>query len=100
MSESEAVEMVKDAVAECLKRSGREVPEITSDTKIISGIAGFDSHCGIETTIELEAQLDTVLDDNVFIKEEHGHPRARTLREVAQVIVIIANAGAGHATKH
>lgn len=87
MTETEAIQVVRSAISECLERSGRAIPDIKDGTKIIDGVAGFDSHCGLEATIDLEVRLGVKLSENVFIKEVNGEARARTLREVAVALV-------------
>ena len=93
MSKSEVAKVLRNVISDCLHRSGREVPEIGSDMKIIDGFPGFDSLCGLEATIELELRLGVGLEDNVFIKEVQGRPRARTFGEVVNALLAIVNGG-------
>jgi hypothetical protein len=86
MTESEIAKVVIAAVSDCLAASGRPTPQLELDTPIITGIKGFDSLCGIETTIALEGRLGIALGNNIFVKEVNGRPRARTLREVVKAI--------------
>lgn len=81
------------AVANCLKRSGKPVPAMRPDIRVIDGVDGFDSLCGIETTLELEEELKLDLGDNIFIKEVDGRPRARTFKEVVDAILAIVKKG-------
>lgn len=91
MSKSEVAKVLRSVISDCLSRSGREVPEIGSDMKIIDGLPGFDSLCGLEATIELELRLGISLEDNVFIKEVLGRPRARTFGEVVKALLDVVN---------
>jgi hypothetical protein len=93
MSKTEIAKVLRSVIADCLHRSGREVPEIGSDMKIIDGFPGFDSLCGLEATIELELRRGFSLEDNVFIKEVQGRPRARTFGEVVNALLAVANGG-------
>ena len=84
-------EALKHGIAETLRRSGREMPEFDNyDLRPIVDIAGFDSQCGIEVTVELEAILKIDdLSDNIFIKELKGRPRARTFTEIVDAILAL-----------
>jgi hypothetical protein len=93
MNKSEAAKALRSVIADCLHRSGREVPEIGSGMKIIDGFPGFDSLCGLEATIELELRLGVSLEDNIFIKEVQGRPRARTFEEVVSALLAVVNGG-------
>jgi len=93
MSKTEIAKVLRSVIADCLHRSGREVPEIGSDMKIIDGFPGFDSLCGLEATIDLELRLGVSLDDNIFIKEVQGRPKARTFAEVVTALLAIVNGG-------
>ncbi len=93
MSKTEVANVLRSVISECLARSGREVPPIGSDKKIIDGVPGFDSLCGLEATIDLEMRLGVTLEDNLFIKEVLGRPRARTFGEVLTALLTILNGG-------
>ena len=93
MNKSEVAKVLRSVISDCLRRSGREMPQIGSDKKIIDGVAGFDSLCGLEATIDLEVRLGVSLEDNVFIKEVLGRPRARTFGEVLSALLTILNGG-------
>jgi hypothetical protein len=93
MSKSEIAKALRSVITDCLHRSGREVPEIGSEMKIIDGFPGFDSLCGLEATIELELRLGVNLEDNIFIKEVQGRPRARTFAEVVSALLAVVNGG-------
>lgn len=93
MSKNEVAKVLRSVISDCLTRSGREVPQIASDEKIIDGVAGFDSLCGLEATIDLEVRLGVGLDDNIFIKEVLGRPRARTFGEVVTALLSSLNGG-------
>ena len=93
MSKNEVAKVLRSVISDCLARSGREAPHIGSDMKIIDGMAGFDSLCGLEATIDLELRLGISLEDNIFIKEVLGRPRARTFGEVVTALLTILNGG-------
>jgi acyl carrier protein len=93
MSADEISALLAAAIAACLKRSGRSAPRIDPYARVIDGIAGFDSLCGIETTLELESELGIDLGDNLFVKEVDGRPRARTFNEVVGLLISLANGG-------
>ena len=95
MGSHEVAKILRSVIADCLARSGREIPQIGSDKKIITGVDGFDSLCGLEATIDLEARLGITLEDNVFIKDVLGRPRARTFAEVVKAISAKVN-GSGN----
>jgi len=93
MGKSEVAKVLRNVISDCLARSGREVPQIDSDKKIIDGVAGFDSLCGLEATIDLELRLGISLEDNIFIKEVLGRPRPRTFGEVVAALLTVLNGG-------
>jgi hypothetical protein len=93
MNKTEIAKLLRSVIVDCLHRSGREVPEIGSDMKIIDGFPGFDSLCGLEATIELELRLGVSLEDNIFIKEVQGRPRPRTFGEVVSALLAVVNGG-------
>lgn len=86
----EAVALVTNAIANCLTASGKQSTEITMDEAPLAAIAGFDSLCGLEVTIELEQQLGAQLDENVFVRTVGSRSRPRTLREVCKAILAVA----------
>ncbi len=85
------IEALKKGIAETLARSGREMPKFNNyELHPIVDIAGFDSQCGIEVTVELETVLKIDdLSDNVFIKEVQGKSRARTFNEIVDAILAV-----------
>jgi len=91
MSKTELAKVLRSVISECLARSGRGMPLIGSDKKIIDGVPGFDSLCGLEATIDLEMRLGVSLEDNVFIKDVLGRPRARTFGEVLTTLLTVLN---------
>lgn len=93
MTPEEAAAILAKAIADCLKRSGKRVPRIDPNTRVIDGIDGFDSLCGLETTVELEADLAITLEDNIFIMEVDGRPRARTFNQIVEAILRASNGG-------
>ena len=61
--------------------SGRGNSPITSQTRPIGDLEGFDSLNGEEATVLLEAELGCELKENVFITE-NGRRRALTVDEI------------------
>jgi acyl carrier protein len=98
MSADDISTMLASAISDCLLRSGKAAPRIDPYARVIDGIAGFDSLCGIESTIDLEERLGIELGDNIFVKEVDGRPRARTFNEIIAVLLSLANGG-GHGRK-
>ncbi|HLY61000.1 MAG TPA: hypothetical protein VKV95_09645 [Terriglobia bacterium] len=82
-------EALKKCIAETLRQSGREMPELKSyELHPILDIEGFDSQCGIEVTVELEVVLKIDdLSNNIFIKVVNGRSRARTFNEILDAIL-------------
>lgn len=74
------------AIATTLKMSGHPVPQFTAALKIIKGVAGFDSLCGIEVTVDLEQRLGVELGENIFVGSKNGTPYARTFSQVVAAI--------------
>lgn len=79
-------EQVRQAIADCLRASGRSMPSLRGQQCPLTSIDGFDSLCGIEVTVDLGQRLAIDLEDNVFIKTVGGGPKARTLDEVIQAV--------------
>ena len=72
-------------------RSGGDTPAINDESlRPILDVTGFDSQCGIEVTVELEAALQVAdLGENIFIEDVDGKTRARTVREVIDAILCV-----------
>jgi hypothetical protein len=88
-AKQQVIEALKNAIAETLCRSGREMPNLADyDLCPIRDLEGFDSQCGIEVTVELESVLGIGdLTDNIFIKEVDSRPIARTFDETVAAIL-------------
>lgn len=93
MGTNEVAKVLRSVISDCLSRSGRDMPQINPDKKVIDEVPGFDSLCGLEATIDLEARLGISLEDNVFIKDVLGRPRARTFGEVLKALLASMNGG-------
>ena len=78
------------AIKTCLEASGRKLPPLRGDQCPLTAIAGFDSLCGIEVTVELQEKLGVRLDDNIFVQSNNGRARARTFDQIVDVIVAVA----------
>lgn len=74
------------AITTTLRLSGRPAPQLSEGLKIIKGIDGFDSQCGVEVTVDLEQLLDIDLGDNIFIGQKNGKDYARTFNQVVSAI--------------
>ena len=86
-SREQVAKIVAKAIIDSLFNSGRPLPdEIAATERVIGEIDGFDSLAGLDVTVDLELQFGVELPQNVFIKAVNGHPRARTLTEVVDVI--------------
>jgi acyl carrier protein len=77
------------AIKTCLEASGRTLPPLRGDQCPLTAIAGFDSLCGIEVTVELQKHLGVRLDDNVFVEAGGSRVKARTFDQIVDVIVAV-----------
>jgi hypothetical protein len=81
-------EAVCKAIAITLRRSGRNLPDFKDTDEPLKDYDGFDSHCGLEVTVELEVALRTIdLGNNVFIEGAGNSARARNVSEIVANIV-------------
>lgn len=69
--------------------SGREVEDIDGNTRPIGGLAGFDSHAGLEFSCALEVTLkiEVSLDENLCVDD--AKRCARTVDEIVDRVVEI-----------
>jgi acyl carrier protein len=74
------------AIKTCLAASGRIMPPLRGDQCPLTTIEGFDSLCGIEVTVELQERFGVRLQDNIFIHDSTGRPKARTVDEIVQAL--------------
>jgi hypothetical protein len=88
-SRQHVIDALKRAIAETLRRSGRNMPDFDNyKLRPILDVEGFDSQCGIEVTVELETILGIAdLTNNIFIKVVNKRARARTFDEVVDAIL-------------
>jgi acyl carrier protein len=77
------------AIKACLEASGRTLPALRGDQCPLTAVAGFDSLCGIEVTVELQEHLGIPLDDNVFVQTDGSRARGRTFDQIVDVIVAV-----------
>lgn len=76
-------EIVCDAIARTMQLSGHARPKFSDEDKPIGDYDGFDSQCGLEVTVEIEARLGIPdLGNNVFIKGSGKRAAAKTLSEI------------------
>ena len=86
-TDREAVEReLKAAIRECMEATGKECPELTSETVPFEDLQGFDSLCGIEVAVELEAKLGHTVGEDLFVAGSGKNARPRSVREIADVI--------------
>ena len=78
------------AIKACLEASGRALPVLRGDQCPLTAIAGFDSLCGIEVTVDLQKRLGVHLDDNIFIQAKGSRAKARTIDQIVDAIVAVA----------
>lgn len=89
-SRREIADELTTAIKACLEASGRTVPTLHGDQCPLTAIAGFDSLCGIEVTVDLQKRLGVQLDDNVFVQTNGSRAKARTFDQIVDAIVAIA----------
>jgi hypothetical protein len=76
------------AIATTLQSSGYKQPDFKDTGKPLKDYIGFDSHCGLEVTVELERILGVDdLGDNIFIKGTGKTARARDLSQIVSNIL-------------
>ncbi len=75
------------AIESCLVASGRTMPALQGNQCPLTAIAGFDSLCGIEVTVDLQVRLGIRLEDNLFLETDSGRPKARTFNEILESLV-------------
>jgi acyl carrier protein len=82
MNQTELEEILIEVVCRLQELSGREKVSVTSDTKPVLDMPGFDSLNGVEATVEVLDRLKLDLGFNdVFIAEDKN--KALTIREAA-----------------
>jgi len=88
-SKQRVIDALKRAIAETLRRSGRNMPDFDNyRLRPILDIEGFDSQCGIEVTVDLETILGIAdLTNNIFIKVVNKRARARSFDEIVEAIL-------------
>ena len=75
------------AIQVCVENSGDTLGPLKEDQCPLTTIKGFDSLCGIEVTVELQERLRLKLEDNIFVENNGGRPKARTLKQVIDALV-------------
>jgi hypothetical protein len=70
------------AIRSCVEASGRTLTALCDDQCPLTAIKGFDSLCGIEVTVDLQARLGVHLEDNIFIESNGSRSRARTFDQI------------------
>lgn len=81
MTQSELEKMIIDVVCKIQQLSGREMITVTSDTRPVTELPGFDSLNGVEATIDVmdRLELDLVF-NNVLVDDS----KALTVSEAAK----------------
>lgn len=75
------------AIKRCLEASGRTLTPLRDDQCPLTTLKGFDSLCGIEVTVDLQASLGVHLEDNIFIENNGSRGKARTLDQIVTVLI-------------
>ena len=81
------------AVKMCVENSGRKLDVLREEQCPLTTIKGFDSLCAIEVTVDLQGRLGLRLENNIFIEDNGGRPKARTVKQVIDAIVGAAKKG-------
>jgi hypothetical protein len=84
MNQGEIVRMVTAVLQETQTLSGRVWQSVDLNTRPIGQLEGFDSLCGLEATLMLEAKLGCSFEESVFVSADGT--RALALREIAAAI--------------
>ena len=80
MKRAEIAELLTQTLKDIQARSGREVPEITDETKPLRDLEGFDSHNDVELTVELGERF--ALDDKTRLCVSDEGTRFLSIREI------------------
>ena len=86
-SRGDIVTELTTAMKLCLENSGRKLEPLREDQCPLTTIKGFDSLCGIEVTVDLQTRLHIRLEDNVFVENNGGRSRARTVKQIVDAIL-------------
>ena len=89
-SRGEIVGQLTTAIKACLEASGRRLPALRGDQCPLTAVAGFDSLCGIEVTVDLQKRLGVQLDDNIFVQTNGSRAKARTFDQIVDAIAAVA----------
>lgn len=90
MTQTEIEQALVKAVCRTQESSGRDLIDVTADTRPIGELEGFDSLNGVETTVEaIEIVKKDLPFNNVFVAENKA--KALTIREAAKRILSYLN---------
>ena len=89
MDKQTVEEKVIEAIGKIQSDSGRPTTDIISSTRPFSDVEGFDSHSGVEATLQLSEMFGQELPDSVFIPKKGR--RILSVAEIAENIYEIVN---------
>jgi len=90
MNQTEIEQALIKAVCQTQESSGRDLINVTAETRPIGDLPGFDSLNGVETTVEAIAYIKRDLPfNNVFVAENKA--KALTIREAARRLLSFLN---------
>jgi hypothetical protein len=90
MTQTEIEQALVKAVCNTQESSGRDLINVTPETRPIGDLAGFDSLNGVETTVEaIELIKKDLPFNNVFVDENKA--KALTIREAAKRLLTFLN---------
>lgn len=84
MDRQEVENLLIDVVSEIQKISGRDYVEVTSSSKPLLDMPGFDSLNGVEATVEILSKLNLELDIVSIFANDVG---AISIGEAAQIVI-------------
>lgn len=73
-----------NAITQVQEASGRKVQAMTSDTRPLGDLDGFDSLSSVEATLFLSETLGGDVPDSVFLPENGGQPLS--VNEIAKSV--------------
>ncbi len=88
MTQAEIERMLIEVVCQIQEISGREGVDVTSDTRPVLDMPGFDSLNGVESTIELSGRINKdVPFNNIFVEES----KALSIRQAGTRLLACIN---------
>lgn len=84
MNTNDIIWHVMNAITQVQEASGRKVQAMTSDTRPLGDLDGFDSLSSVEATLFLSETLAGDVPDSVFLPENGGQPLS--VNEIAKSV--------------